>query len=218
MTTRHHYAELIEELKYGVLKMANLVQEATGKATQAFSQRNDELAQQVIDEDSQIDQWESKIESQCATLIGTQQPVASDLRLIVAALSISNDLERMGDYAAHLATVATKLSKQFVVKTREEISSMTDISISMIRDAAKAFLDQDADLAYEVKKRDDQVDGLYAKFFQELLTDMSEHRSHIQEATALLFCSKYLERLADHATNICEEVIYVCTGKKYQRP
>jgi phosphate transport system protein len=217
MTTRHHYAELIDELKYSVIKMANLVQEAVGKATQAFSQRNEELAQQVIDEDHQIDAWERKIESQCATLIGTQQPVAGDLRLIVAALSISNDLERMGDYATHLATVATKLSKKIVVKTREEISSMTDIAISMVRDGAKAFLDQDPDLAYEVQQRDDQVDGLYAQLFQELLTDMSQNRSHIQEATALLFCSKYLERLADHATNICEEVIYVCTGQKYQR-
>ena len=214
MTTRHHYGELIEELKYSVVKMANLVQEATGKATRAFSQRSDELAQQVIEEDRRIDEWEREIENQCATLIGTQQPVAGDLRLIMAALSISNDLERMGDYAAHLATVATKLSKNIVVKTREEITRMTDISISMIRDAAKAFLEQDAELADEVQKRDDQVDGLYAQFFQSLLGDMSEHRSHIQEDTAMLFCSKYLERLADHATNICDEVIYVCTGRK----
>jgi phosphate transport system protein len=214
MSTRHHYSELIEELKYSTVKMANQVEEAVGKATQAFAQRNDGLAKQVIDEDHQIDEWERNIEAQCATLIGTQQPVASDLRLIVAALSIANDLERMGDYAAHLATVATKLSKEIVVQTREEISSMTDISITMIRDAAKAFLAQDVELAREVEKRDDQVDGLYAQLFQELLTDMSEQRSHVQEATALLFCSKYLERLADHATNICDEVIYVCTGRK----
>jgi phosphate transport system protein len=214
MTTRHHYAELIEELKYSVVKMANLVQEAAGKAMQAFAQRSDQLARQVIDEDREIDEWERKIEAQCATLIGTQQPVAGDLRVIVAALSISNDLERMGDYAAHMATVATKLSKKIVVKTRDEISSMTEIAISMVRDAAKAFLDQDVDLAIEVQKRDDQVDGLYAQFFQEVLTDMKEQRSQIQEATSMLFCSKYLERLADHATNICDEVIYVCTGKK----
>ena len=214
MTTRHHYSELIEELKYSVVKMANLVQEATGKAMQAFAQRNNQLAQQVIDEDHEIDGWERNVEAQCATLIGTQQPVASDLRLIVAALSISNDLERMGDYAAHLATVATKMSKQIVAQTRDELSSMTEIAISMIRDAAKAFLDQDSDLAMEVQKRDDQVDGLYAQFFKEVLTDMSEQRSQIQEATSMLFCSKYLERLADHATNICDEVVYVCTGKK----
>ncbi|MBN2551296.1 MAG: phosphate signaling complex protein PhoU [Spirochaetales bacterium] len=216
MTTRHHYGELIEELKYSVVKMANLVQEATGKAMQAFAQRSDQLARQVKDEDHEIDAWETKIEAQCANLIGTQQPVAGDLRVIVAALSISNDLERMGDYAVHLATVATKFSKKIVVKARDEIASMSEIAISMVRDSAKAFLDQDPELAREVQKRDDQIDGLYARFFREVLTDMEEQRSQIQEATSMLFCSKYLERLADHATNICDEVIYVCTGRKYQ--
>jgi phosphate transport system protein len=215
VATRKHYGDRIEELKYSVVRMAGLLEEAVGKATQAFVQGNAELARQVIEGDKQIDAMEDQVAEQCTDLIATEQPVASDLRLIVAALSISNDMERIGDYAAHLATVATRLSRELVSMSRAEIAGMSEIAISMIRDAARAFLEQNCGLAIEVKRRDDQVDGLYARFFQEVLQDMAEHKDHIQEAAALLFCSKYLERLADHATNVCEEVIYVCTGRKY---
>jgi phosphate transport system protein len=93
---------------------------------------------------------------------------------------------------------------------------MTEIAATMIRDGAQSFLKQDVSLAKEVVERDDEVDGLYASFFQKILLDMTNHPEHVQEGTALLFCSKYLERLADHATNICKEVLYVCTGEKFE--
>jgi phosphate transport system protein len=215
MTTRVHYADRLEELKLSVARMAGVVQEAVGKATQAIVQRNDVLAGQVIGGDQAVDKWEDDIERQCTQLIATEQPVAGDLRTIVAALAIGNDLERVGDYAVHLANVASKMSTEMVSKAREEIVSMADIAVSMIRDFTKAFLEEDCDLALDVMKRDDQVDGIYARFFQEVLKDMVESKSQLQEATAMLFCAKYLERLADHINNVCEEVVYVCTGKKY---
>jgi phosphate transport system protein len=214
MLARQHYAERIEALTLDIMKMATLVQEAVGKATQAFIQRSEQLAVQVIEEDRRIDTWERAVEARSTALIATEQPVARDLRVIVAALLVSNELERMGDYAAHFANAASKLSDYFVRNTRREITKMTEIAATMIRDGAQAFLKQDCELAREVVQRDDEVDGLYARFFHKLLLDMTEHPEHVQEGTALLFCSKYLERLADHATNICKEVIYVCTGEK----
>jgi phosphate transport system protein len=218
MTARQHYEERIEALTLDIMKMATLVQEAVGKATQAFVQRSEHLAGQVMDEDRKIDTWERAVEARSTALIATEQPVARDLRVIVAALLVSNELERMGDYAAHFANAASKVSDYWVKNTRVEITKMTEIAATMIRDGARSFLKQDAGLAREVVDRDDEVDGLYARFFQKILLDMTEHPEHVQEGTALLFCSKYLERLADHATNICKEVLYVCTGEKYEEP
>jgi phosphate transport system protein len=215
MLARQHYAERIEALTLDIMKMAALVQEAVGKATQAFVQSDEQLAAQVMEEDRRIDTWERAVEARSTALIATEQPVARDLRVIVAALLVSNELERMGDYAAHFANAASRVSEYFVKSSREEITKMTQIASTMVRDGAEAFLKQDCDLAREVTLRDDEVDGLYARFFQKILVDMTENPQHVQEGTALLFCSKYLERLADHATNICKEVVYVCTGEKY---
>jgi phosphate transport system protein len=215
MLARQHYAERIEALTLDIMKMAALVQEAVGKATQAFVQRSEQLAAQVMEEDRRIDTWERAVEARTTALIATEQPVARDLRIIVAALLVSNELERMGDYAAHFANAASKVSDYFVKSTRGEITKMTEIAATMIRDGAQAFLKQDVELAGDVIGRDDEVDGLYARFFQKILLDMTENPEHVPEGTALLFCSKYLERLADHATNICKEVVYVCTGEKY---
>ena len=216
MLARQHYEERIETLILDIMKMASLVQEAVGKAAQAFVQRSEQLAALVMEEDRRIDAWERAVEARCTALIATEQPVARDLRVIVAALLVSNELERMGDYAAHFANAASKVSDYLVKNTRGEITKMTEIAAAMIRDGAQSFLKQDVNLAREVVGRDDEVDGLYARFFQKILADMTEHPEHVQEGTALLFCSKYLERLADHATNICKEVVYVCTGDKYE--
>jgi phosphate transport system protein len=120
----------------------------------------------------------------------------------------------MGAYAVHLAEIAASLSCPTAKKVRSDILSMADITISMIRDATTAFLEEACNLTREVQSRDDEVGGIYASFVHELMKDMSEHRTDIHYATALLFYSNYLERLADHTTNICKEVIYVCTGEK----
>jgi phosphate transport system protein len=215
MLARQHYEERIEALTLDIVKMASLVEEAVAKATQAFVQGSEKLAAEVMDGDRKIDTWERAVEVRSTALIATEQPVARDLRLIVAALLVSNELERMGDYAAHFANAASKVSDYFVKNTQGEITNMTEIAATMIRDGAQSFLKQDVNLAREVVGRDDEVDGLYARFFQQILADMTEHPEHVQEGTALLFCSKYLERLADHATNICKEVVYVCTGEKF---
>lgn len=211
---RVHFDEKMKELEFSVLKMGIMIEEAIHKALNAFIKRDRKLIDQVVEGDKVIDNTERKIDAQCVSIIATEQPVAMDLRIIIAALKIANDLERMGDYAEHLAIVATNLSRKSVLKARSEVTQISEVAITMIRDALQAFARRDVDLAEEVIKRDDVVDGIYARFFQEMMGDIRENPEHLSEAVALLFVSKYLERLADHATNVAEEVIFVCTGER----
>lgn len=211
---RVHFDEKMKELEFSVLKMGIMIEEAIHKALNAFIKRDRKLIDQVVEGDKVIDNTERKIDAQCVSIIATEQPVAMDLRIIIAALKIANDLERMGDYAEHLAIVATNLSRKSVLKARSEVTQISEVAITMIRDALQAFARRDVDLAEEVIKRDDDVDGIYAIFFQEMMSDIRQNPEHLSEAVALLFVSKYLERLADHATNVAEEVIFVCTGER----
>ncbi len=191
-----------------------MIEEAVGKAADAFCSRNRELAQEVIDGDVEVDKIERQIENQCAALIATEQPVALDLRIIIAALKISNDLERTGDYAKHLATVATVVSRDIVQISRPEVLEMAETANAILREAVQAYVKRDVDLARRAKARDDLVDSTYMQLFQEILQAMQERPETIQSAVAVLFVCKYLERLADHATNVCDEVIFVCTGAR----
>lgn len=211
---RVHFDEKMKELEFSVLKMGIMIEEAIHKALNAFIKRDRKLIDLVVEGDKIIDNTERKIDAQCVSIIATEQPVAMDLRIIIAALKIANDLERMGDYAEHLAIVATNLSRKSVLKARSEVTQISEVAITMIRDALQAFARRDVDLAEEVIKRDDDVDGIYARFFQEMMSDIRQNPEHLSEAVALLFVSKYLERLADHATNVAEEVIFVCTGER----
>ncbi len=211
---RVHFDEKMKELEFSVVKMGIMIEEAIHKALNAFVKRDRKLIDQVIEGDKVIDNTERKIDAQCASIIATEQPVAMDLRIIIAVLKIVNDLERMGDYAEHLAIVAANLSRKSVLKARSEVTQISEVAITMIRDALQAFARRDVDLAEEVRKRDDIVDGIYARFFQEMMNYIEQNPEHLREAVALLFVSKYLERLADHATNVAEEVIFVCTGER----
>lgn len=214
MSPRQHYDERLKELQLAVVRMGGMIEEAVGKAADAFCSRNRELAQEVIDGDVEVDKIERQIENQCAALIATEQPVALDLRIIIAALKISNDLERTGDYAKHLATVATVVSRDIVQISRPEVLEMAETANAILREAVQAYVKRDVDLARRAKARDDLVDSTYMQLFQEILQAMQERPETIQSAVAVLFVCKYLERLADHATNVCDEVIFVCTGAR----
>jgi len=211
---RQHFEERLEELQLAVVRMGGTIEEAVSKAAEAFCSRDRELAQQVIDGDIQIDRMEREIENQCAALIATEQPVALDLRIIIAAIKISNDLERTGDYAKHLATVATVVSRDIVQKSRPEVLEMAETANAILREGLQAYVKRDVELALKAKARDDVVDRTYMQLFQEILESMKERPDSIQSAVAVLFVCKYLERLADHATNVCDEVIFVCTGAR----
>jgi phosphate transport system protein len=211
---RVHFDEKMKELELSIVKMGILIEEAIGKALRAFIKRDRNLVDQVIEGDKVIDNTERKIDMQCASIIATEQPVALDLRIIIAVLKIANDLERMGDYAEHLAIVTNSLSRESVLKASSDITQISEVAITMIRDAIQAFIKRDVDLAEEVRNRDDVADGIYARFFQEMMNYIEQSPDYQREGVALLFVSKYLERLADHATNVAEEVIFVCTGDR----
>ena len=211
--TRIHFHEKLEELKIEVLKMGGLVEEAIGKAIYSLVNNDKAMAMQVIAEDDRINKCELKIEDRCVILLATEQPVARDLRLIVSVLKAIRDLERMGDYAAHLARTALN-SDDEPVDFDTDLSRITAVCVEMLKEALTAFAEGNVDLAEKVRKRDEIVDNLYLQLFRNLLVDMREHAGHVNEAGSLLLVAKYLERLADHITNMCEEIVFMCTGKR----
>ncbi len=213
MTNRHHYLKEIENLQHEILRMGCLMEEAVKKSIKALVMQDAVLAKEVILADDELDELEHRIESHCIRLIATEQPVARDLRIIFTALKIITDLERMADHAVDIAKIAIRLADEQYIKPLIDIPRMADIAISMVKDSLDAYVHQDAAMAEEICKRDDTVDGLYAQIFRELLTYMMQDPQNINQATYFLFVGKYLERIADHATNVCEWVIYVDTGE-----
>jgi phosphate transport system protein len=213
MKIRIHFHEKLNDLKMDVLTMGGLVEEAIGKAIHSFIKNDDSLAAEVIRNDEHINEQELSIENRCIILLATEQPVAGDLRLIVSILKTIRDLERVGDYAAHLAK-ATVNFEAGSLDFHEDICRMTEVCVSMLKDTLKAFSNSDVGLAEEVKERDEIVDSMYLQLFNIFLSDMKSDPYHIKQVSALLLVVKYLERLADHITNICEEIVFMCTGKR----
>lgn len=215
MTTRHSYMERLDNLKNMMLKMSGLAEEAIGKAVLALSRTDIDLAGEIIREDSGINAYEEQIEELCVYLIATEQPVATDLRFIVACLNIIRDIERIGDYAVHMAkTVRTLVSSGNGFQTPGEIIRMTEISLDMLRDAMNSFAAKNESSAREIIKRDENVDNFYLTVFRDLIGKMEKDPSHARQENALLFVAKFVERMADHVVNICEEIVYFTTGKK----
>jgi phosphate transport system protein len=213
MKIRIHFHEKLNDLKMDVLIMGGLVEEAIGKAIHSFIKNDRSLAAEVIRDDEHINEKECAIENRCIILLATEQPVAGDLRLIISILKTIRDLERIGDYAAHLAK-ATVNFEAGSLDFHEDISKITEVCVSMLKDTLKAFSKGNVKLAEEVKERDDIVDSLYLQLFNEFLSDMRSDPYHIKQVSALLLVAKYLERLADHITNICEEIVFMCSGKR----
>jgi phosphate transport system protein len=213
MKTRHHFYEKLEELKIDVLKMGGLVEESIDRALHDLLKKDRELALDIIKNDEQINQQELDIERTCVLLIATEQPVAGDLRFIISSLKTVRDLKRIEDYAAHMAKTAINLSRESL-EVPGDIPIMTEQCIHMLKNTLQAYAEQNAEKANNVTKMDEMVDSLYLNVFRELLIDMKEDPNHLQQVSSLLLVAKFLERLADHITNICEEIEYMCTGKR----
>jgi len=194
--------------------MGTVVEEAIERSVRSLAEQDTALAQAVIDGDDQADELELDIEQRCLALFALQQPMATDLRSIGTALKIVTDLERMADHATDIAKVTLRLAGQPLIKPLIDIPRMAAIAQTMVREALSAYVNRDADLAYNMIARDDEVDHLYSQIFRELLTYMLEDPRTVQQATYLIFVSKYLERIADHATNLGEWVIYMVTGER----
>lgn len=210
---RTDYQRLLQALQDDVLTLGSMVEKALLKSVDALKRRDLEDSRRVIEGDTLIDQKRYDIEERCIDLIATQQPLARDLRTIVAILYICNELERMGDYAEGIAKISLMMGEEPPLKPLIDIPRMAERAVQMIRDSLDALIQRDVGKAIQVCKDDDEVDALYDQVYRELLTFMIQDPKTIQRATYLLWVSHNLERTADRATNIGERVIFLVTGK-----
>lgn len=212
---RERYQRELDSLKQNVIEMGEASQKVILDAVEALSDLNVELAKETIDMDSVIDDYEVKIE-RCATrLLALQQPLASDLRLITSSFKIAIDLERMSDLAVNIAEITEKIEDEHV-KTLINIPKMGEIAENMVKNAMKAFETSDVELAKTTAAEDDKIDELFSIAWLELIGMMIEDPTIITNASHLLFVLRYLERIGDHASNICESVVYVVTAERVE--
>ena len=214
MSPRQGFDNALRELQQDILRMGSLVEEAIALSVQSLVKQDQELAQRVIDGDNAIDDLEAQIEDKCIRLLATQQPMAKDLRKIGAAFKIIGDLERMGDHACDIARTTKRIGNEPFIKPLIDIPRMAEIAQKMVKQCLDAYVQESVELAQALTKDDDLVDHLHSQIFRELLTYMMEDPHTIRQSTHLLFISRFLERIADHATNIGERVIYLVTGER----
>ena len=207
------FDEELQHLKEKLLRMGSLVEDAIKNSSHALVERDNALAQKVIDNDRLVNTLDVEIDEESIRLIALRQPKATDLRFITMAMKITTDLERMGDFAVNIAERAIELNEEPVLKPYIDIPKMREIAESMIRDALNAFVKKDKHLALDVILRDDQVDDLKRDVLQELALYMAKDPATVSRAMKVSFVAQYLERVADHATNIAEMVIYLVEGK-----
>jgi phosphate transport system protein len=204
-----HFQMELEELKENLLRMATLVEEAINHAVQSLVKRDSELAKKTFEGEDRINKLEIAIEDMCLKLLALRQPMAADLRFITSAMKIITDLERIGDQAVNIAERAISLNQEPQLKPYIDIPRMAEIAQSMVKDVLDAFVNHDSKLARSVCERDDLVDGLNDQVFRELLTYMISDPSTIMRAVHLIIICRCLERIADHSTNIAEDVIFM---------
>ena len=196
-----------------IIQLSSMVEKAIYKSVDALKKRDVKASKQVIEEDDLIDLKQQALEERCIELIALESPIAGDLRILISAMMIANELERMGDYAEGIAKISVSMGNLPPLKPLIDIPRMADKAAVMLRDSTQAFITRDVDLAHKVVESDDEVDDLYDQVYRELLTYMLEEAGTIQRATYLLWVSHDLERVADRATNIAERVIYLVTGQ-----
>jgi phosphate transport system protein len=211
--TDKRYEEELKRLREEILYMGGLVEDQIQKAVKTLVERDSELAQVIIERDHEVNRLDVEIDDICIKLLALHQPAGRDLRFITTGLKITTDLERIGDMAVNICERALELNQEPQLKPYIDIPRMARISQRMIRESLDAFVREDTDLALKVCKDDDEVDQLNAQIFRETLTFMLENAQTISRATKIASVSKYLERIADHATNIAEMVIFMVKGK-----
>ena len=222
--TNRQYEEELRGLRAGLLKMGGLVERQIAEAIESLVSRNTEQARQTIARDTEVNRMDVESDERCIRLLALHQPAASDLRFLTTGLKITTDLERIGDNAVNICERALELNEEPQLKPYIDIPRMAAVAQSMVKDSLDAFMRDDTALAEEVIDRDDEVDLLNYQIYRELLSYMAEDPTTIMCATRILFVSKYLERIADHATNIAEMVVYMVKGRtirhmdKKQRP
>lgn len=213
MSARNTFDQELENLHLSMIRMGGLVEEAIDRSIEALEKRDRELARQIIQNDKEIDDLERTVETMCLRLLLRQQPVAKDLRDISTALKMITDMERIGDQAADIADVSLRFDESPFIKTMEHIPLMAHIASSMVKDSISAFVKGDVQAAHEIIKRDDEVDNLFETVKQDIISVMITSADEADQAIDFLQIAKYLERIGDHAVNICGWVIFSVTGE-----
>jgi len=213
MEIRSMYHKKLREIQDEVLVMGGLVSEAILRSIEALKNRDLDLAEQIVTGDQKINDLRFGIEEKCIQLIVTQQPIANELRIIIAVLNIITEVERIGDYAEGIAKITIMIGDEPPVKPLIDIPLMAEQAVDMLRRSLDAFINKDADAARKICIEDDIVDHLYDQIYLELLDLMMENPQIVSRATRLIWVAHDLERSADRVTNICERVIFVITGK-----
>jgi phosphate transport system protein len=203
----------LEALKERVLAMGGFVEDSIRKSVKALVERDRNMAQEVLDGDAVVNNYDVEIEEECIRFIAIWQPTGSNLRLVTTTIKIITDLERMGDLAVDICERAIELNEEPPLKPYIDIPRMAEAAQKMLKDSLDAFVAHDADLAIRVCGADDFVDNLNQQIFNELLIFMLKDPQNISRAVRLTYITKYLERIADHATNIAEMVVYMVKGK-----
>ncbi len=211
--TRTHLDRDLRLLQDDILRMGSLIDAAITRSLRALSARDSELARGVIAADAAVNALRFEIEDACLTALATQQPAAGDLRAVVAAIIIVNELERMGDYAAGIARTVIRMGDEPLLKPLIDMPRMAEICRAMLEQALRAYLARDAELARSVAARDDEIDDLYNQVFRELLAFMLEDPHTTTRALYLLFSAHNLERIGDRVVNIAERVIFMASGE-----
>ncbi len=210
---KEHFSVQLEDLRRNLILMGGEVERQIQHAIEALTEVDEKKAADVIAADAEIDRMEMVIEEQAVHLLALQQPVAVDLRFLVAALKINNDLERIGDHAVNIAEGAERLAGQKPFKPFIDIGYMAEVAMSMLKQSLDAFVNRDANLAKQVIKKDDILDDKNVSLIRELLTYMAEYPNLITYCLELISISKNLERVGDLASNICEDTIYMAEAR-----
>ncbi len=208
-----HFQREIENLKKKILSLGARIETAVHEAIRSIEERDTALAQKIIEEDIEIDHTEVEVEEECLKILALHQPVAIDLRFIVAVLKINNDLERIGDLAVNIAERSAYLASQPPVRASFDFLQMSKKTESMLNKSLDALVNMSSELAHEVCSDDDEVDGMNRRMYIQIQESIQKNPEQMSSLIHLLSVSRHLERIADHATNIAEDVIYMIEGK-----
>ncbi|SKA96182.1 phosphate uptake regulator, PhoU [Caloramator quimbayensis] len=210
---REHFFQKIDDIKHDILRMGNMVERIINDSVNALKNQDVEASKRIYIDDDKIDTMEHEIENKCVSLLALQQPLAKDLRVITTALRIIIDLERMGDHAVNIAKTTIEIGNEPFIKPLVDIPKMADITQEMVKLSLDAFVKEDINLAKKVAEMDEEVDKLYELVIKDLLSIIAKDSSSMNQAAKLMFVGRFLERIADHTTNICERIIYMVTGE-----
>ena len=218
MKQHRHFEDELEKLKQCLVAMAGLAEEQVARAVRSLTTRDADLAEEVVRRDREIDELELSVDNQAIQLLALQQPMARDLRFITMAMKIGNDLERVGDHAANIAHNVTEIIEAPRLSLVPELEEMASLAADMLNDALDSFVRADSELARSIGSRDDRVDELHENVFRIVLTHMMEDSRKIGGGMDVILISRNLERIADLATNIAEDVVFMVEGRTIKHP